>query len=82
MLMSALVSTSLVCLVDNPNINATFSEFLLQVHGGLASNNDDRGLAVPHGSILMSTNLQESERYNTITFTSVIIYSITRICYM
>jgi hypothetical protein len=36
MLMSAFASTSLACLVDDPNTNVTFSEFSLQVHGGLA----------------------------------------------
>jgi hypothetical protein len=62
MLMSAFVSTSLVCLVDDPNINVTFSEFLLQVHGGLAQGSSRTGLAVPRGSIFMSSNLRESER--------------------
>ena len=72
--MSVLASTSLVCLVDDPNINATFSEFLLQVHGGLAQGSSRTGLAVPHGSILMSTNLRESERCSMITLTSATIY--------
>ncbi|XP_028415289.1 uncharacterized protein LOC114538335 [Dendronephthya gigantea] len=62
MLMSALVNTTLVCLVDDPRINATLSEFLLQLHGGLAQGSFRSGLAVPRGGILMSTNVQESER--------------------
>ena len=60
--MSALVSSSLVCLVDDPNINTPFSEFLLQVHGALPQGSMKTGLAVPRGSLLMSTNYYESER--------------------
>ena len=52
MLMSVLVSTSLVCLVDDPNINAPFSEFLVQVYGALPQGLMKTGLAVPHGSLL------------------------------
>ena len=64
MLMSALVNMSLVRLVDDPTINTTFSEFLLQVHRGLPQGSTKTGLAVPCGSLLLSTNNQESERYN------------------
>jgi hypothetical protein len=76
MMMSALASTSLVCLVDDANINATFSEFLLQVHGGLAQGSSRTWLAVPRGSILISTNLRESERCSTITLTGATIYTV------
>ena len=62
MLISALASSSLVCLVDDPKITRTFLEFLLQVQGGLPQGSLKTGLTAPCGSLMMSTNEQESDR--------------------
>ena len=63
MMMSILTKTTLVSLVDDPAVNNTFSEFLLQVQGGLPQGSRQTGLAVPRGNILMTSNEKETERY-------------------
>lgn len=62
-LMCALKSTTLTCLLDDPTMSTAFSEFLLQIQSGLPQGSLRTGLSVPSGSILMSTNSIESERY-------------------
>lgn len=61
--MCALKSTTLTCLLDDPTMSTAFSEFLLQIQSGLPQGSLRTGLSVPSGSILMSTNSIESERY-------------------
>ena len=61
--MRALKSTTLTCLLDDPTMTTSFSEFLLQIQSGLPQGSLRTGLSVPSGSILMSTNSIESARY-------------------
>ena len=61
--MSVLTSTTLTCLIDDPTVNTTFSEFLLQIQGGLPQGSKQTDLLVPRGSILMTSNEPETERY-------------------
>lgn len=60
--MHALQSTTLTCLVDDPVLTSTLSEFLLQVQSGLPQGSLRSGLNTPKGSVLISTNSAECER--------------------
>ena len=62
MLISALASTSLMCLVDEPKIATRFSEFLLHMQGRLPQTSVSTGLTGPSGSLLMSTDKQQTNR--------------------
>lgn len=61
-IMHALQSTTLTCLVDDPVLTSTLSEFLLQVQSGLPQGSLRSGLNTPKGSVLISTNSAECER--------------------
>ena len=50
-MMSILTKTTLVSLVDDPAVNNTYSEFLLQVQGGLPQGSRQTGQAVPRVEI-------------------------------
>lgn len=62
-IMHALQSITLACLVDDPVQTSTLSEFLLQVQSGLPQGSLRSGLNTRKGSVLISTNSAECERW-------------------
>jgi hypothetical protein len=63
MLMQALSSTTLTCLLDDPKMTDSLGEFLLQVQSGLSQGSNQTGLQTPKGSVLLTTNsTPETER--------------------
>jgi hypothetical protein len=63
MLMQILQSTTLTCFVDDPKLTESLGEFLLQVNSGLLQGSSQTGLNAPKGSLLLSTNSIECDRY-------------------
>ena len=63
MLMQALQNSSLTCLVDDPKMTESMGKLLLQVQSGLSQDSFQTELACPKGSVLLSTNSKETERY-------------------
>ena len=62
--MSVLTRTTLTYLVDDPTVNTSFAEFLLQVQEGLPQGSSQTGLVIPHGNILVTSNDFETDRYS------------------
>ena len=63
MVMDKVPKTGLVTFLDDGRMTATLAEFLLQLQGGLMQGSSTQGTLVPRGSVLLSSNYVESERY-------------------
>jgi hypothetical protein len=63
-MLESVSSTSLVVLVNDPKINNQLAEFMLQVQGGLTQGSSQRGMSTPKGTLLLTSNEKEVERYN------------------
>ena len=64
MLLKALSSTTLTCLLDDPKMTESLGEFLLQLQSGLSQGSCQYGMKTPKGGVLMTTNsCPETERY-------------------
>jgi hypothetical protein len=55
--------TTGVVMIDDPTISKIFSEFLLQVQGGLLSGSNSEGMSAPKAAVLMTSNSEELPRY-------------------
>lgn len=63
MVMDKVSKTGLVTFLDDGRMTATLAEFLLQLQGGLMQGSSTQGALVPRGSVLLSSNYVEPERY-------------------
>ena len=61
--MDKVSKTGLVTFLDDGRMTATLAEFLLQLQGGLMQGSSTQGALVPRGSVLLSSNYVEPERY-------------------
>ena len=61
--METLSTSSLIVMIDDPKISGNLSEFLNQIQGGLIQGSATSGLAIPKGSVLMTSNDREGKRY-------------------
>lgn len=59
----SLTYTNGVVLIDDPDINKQFAEFLLQVQGRLMSGSNKEGMSAPRATALISSNSPEIARY-------------------
>ena len=53
----------MVVMVDDPAFTKSLGEFLNQVQGGLTQGSANVGLMSPKGSLLLTSNDKEVERY-------------------
>ncbi|XP_068718972.1 uncharacterized protein [Montipora capricornis] len=58
----SLTSTNGVVFIDDPEINRTFAEFLLQVQGHLLSGSNKEGMSAPRAGVMLSSNSPEISR--------------------
>lgn len=58
----SLSSTNFVVFIDDPDINKSFGEFLLQVQGGLLSGSKKEGMSASRAGVLLSSNSPEISR--------------------
>jgi hypothetical protein len=50
-------------MIDDPTISKMFTEFLLQVQGGLLAGSSKEGMSAPKAAVLMTSNSEELPRY-------------------
>ena len=62
--MQALKNSSFTCMIDDAKMTDSLAEFLLHVQGGLPQGSIQSGSASPVGSVLLSANVKESERFD------------------
>ena len=58
----SLINSTAVVMIDDPEINKLFAEFLLQVQGRLISGSKKEGMNAPRAAALMSSNSKELAR--------------------
>ena len=68
----SLARTTGVVMIDDPDINKPFGEFLLQVQGRLISGSNKEGMSAPRGAALISSNSPELARYSTMCIHAVL----------
>ena len=63
MVMEKLSKMTMVAFLDDGKMMATLAEFLLQLQGGLSQGSTSSGCFVPRGSVLLTSNYNEPERW-------------------
>ena len=58
-----LYQTTMVVMIDDPQISSTLGEFPNQIQGGLIQGSASSGLYAPIGSVLLSSDDMEVPRY-------------------
>ena len=53
----------MVAFLDDGRMTSDLAEFLLQLQGGLSQGSTSAGTFVPRGSVLLTSNYPETERY-------------------
>lgn len=64
MVMNKVCKTTLVTFLDDGKITSALAEFLLQPEGGLMRGSTAQGQSIPKGSMILTSNFNEQERYD------------------
>ena len=62
-MLEALTKTTFVIVLDDAKMTDNLTELLLQVQGGLLQGSAQSGMETPSGSILLTSNSKENDRY-------------------
>lgn len=68
MIMDKISRTTMVAFLDYGRMTSDLAEFLLQLHGELSQGSTNAGAFVPRGSVLLTSNYPETERYTVCGF--------------
>ena len=64
-ILEILSKTTLFVMMDDPLISTNMGEFFNQIQGGLLQGSATSGMFAPRGSVLLTSNDEEVERYDT-----------------
>lgn len=64
MVVNKVCKTTLVTFLDDGKMTSALAEFLLQLQGGLMQGSTAQGQSIPKGSMILTSNFNEPERYD------------------